>query len=248
MVIAVSGKGGAGKSTLAALIVRHLLRKNEKPILAVDADPNSNFGDKLGLVADITIGSLREDVLKSKYAGPVGIPKQNLIEYGVQDAVAEGKGFDLVVMGRGEGPGCYCSVNNMLRTFLQGLSSRYKHVVIDNEAGMEHLSRRTNDKVDLMLIVSDPTPTCMRSAKRIAELACELEVVRGQMWLLLNRVTNYGEVERSAREYVGLELFGCIPEDFLIQKYELECKSILDLPNDSKAVTALARAFERIEM
>ncbi|MDI6827677.1 MAG: AAA family ATPase, partial [Armatimonadota bacterium] len=161
MIIAVSGKGGAGKTTLAALIVRYLIRKNERPILAVDADPNANFSDKLGIRTDITIGDLREDALKHKYNGPAGIPKQSLIEYGVQNAVAEGSDFDLIVMGRGEGPGCYCSVNNMLRTFLQRLSSKYKHVVIDNEAGMEHLSRRTNDKVDLMLIVSDPTPTCL---------------------------------------------------------------------------------------
>ncbi len=248
MIIAVSGKGGAGKTTLAALIVRYLIKKNESPVLAVDADPNANFGDKLGIRTDITIGDLREDALKNKYNVPAGIPKQSIIEYGVQDAIAEGIGFDLVVMGRGEGPGCYCSVNNMLRTFLQRLSSKYKHVVVDNEAGMEHLSRRTNDKVDLMLIVSDPTPTCLRSAKRIAELANELDVVKGEMWLLLNRVTDCKKAEHLAKEYAGLRLLGCIPEDSLIQEYELECKSILDLPDDSKAAKALNQILERIQL
>src|SRR5450759_3150392 len=143
MVIAVSGKGGVGKSTIAALIVRYLVEKTRKPVLAVDADPNNTLGEKLGVQAVSTIGGLREDALQNKYEAPAGTPKQRMIECQVQEAITEGNGFDLLVMGRGEGRGCYCSVNNMLRTFLEEVSTGYKHVVVDNEAGMEHLSRRT---------------------------------------------------------------------------------------------------------
>jgi len=245
MVIAVSGKGGTGKTTVAALIVRRLIRKREKPVLAVDADPNSNLGGKLGVEAKSAIGALREDILKRKHEA-AGTPKQWRLEYEVQDAIAEGSGFDLLVMGRGEGPGCYCSVNNMLRGLLSKVSSAYKHVVIDNEAGMEHLSRRTDDKVDLMLVVSDATPTGLQSAKRISRMANELEVVRGRMGLIVNRVTDFDWAERNAAEHAGLDLLGLIPEDPLIQDYELRSEPILTLPDESKAAIALGKAFASI--
>jgi len=242
MVIAVSGKGGTGKTTIAALIVRRLIQKREKPILAVDADPNSNLGEKLGLHAERTIGNLREDTLKHKHQA-AGTPKQWTLECEVQEAVAEGSGFDLLVMGRGEGPGCYCSVNNMLRALMGKMSSAYKHIVIDNEAGMEHLSRRTDDKVDLMLMVSDATPTGLRSAKRIGELAKGLEVVRGRMGLIVNRATDVDLAERNAAEYAGLDLIGLIPEDPLIRDYEMRGQPILTLPDDSEAAVALDTAL-----
>ncbi len=243
MVIAVSGKGGTGKTTLAALIVRYCVAHLGKPVLAVDADPNSTLAEKLGIECDCTIGDLREDTLKSKHQASPGTPKQVGVEYAVQNAVAEGSGFDLVVMGRGEGPGCYCSVNNMLRKFLQDVSSGYKHTVIDNEAGMEHLSRRTNDKVDLMFVVSDATPTGLKSARRIAELANGLEVVRGRMGLIVNRVTDPEQARRDAAEFAGLELFGLVPDDALVQEYELHSKPAFALPDDSAAVAAISSVF-----
>ena len=239
MVIAVSGKGGTGKTTLAALIVRYCLGRMDRPILAVDADPNSTLAGKLGLEAECTIGDLREDALKQKREAPAGTPRQIGIQYGVQNAIAEGNGFDLVVMGRGEGPGCYCSVNNMLRTFLHEVSSGYKHTVIDNEAGMEHLSRRTDDKVDLMFVVSDATPTGLRTARRIAELANEIEVVQGRMGLIVNRVTDFERAQRDAASFAGIELMGCIPEDPLVEEFELQCKPAISLPDESKAVAAV---------
>lgn len=246
MVIAVSGKGGTGKSTLAALIVRECIRRMGRPVLAVDADPNSTLGGKLGLEAECTIGDLREDALIHKHDASAGTPKQVCIQYGVQNAIAEGNGFDLVVMGRGEGPGCYCSVNNMLRTFLHEVSSGYKHTVIDNEAGMEHLSRRTDDKVDLMFVVSDATPTGLRSARRIAQLADELEVVRGRMGLLVNRVTDPERAREDAAAFTGLEVLGFIPEDPLVQEYELQCKPVIALPDESKAAAAVTSLFATI--
>jgi CO dehydrogenase maturation factor len=250
MVIAVSGKGGTGKSTLAALIVRHLIDRGERPVLAVDADPNSNFGDKLGVQPDRTIGGLREDALKQKHEAS-GTPKQRGIEYEIQQAVNEGSGFDLLSMGRGEGPGCYCSVNNMVRTFLHDLTSGYNHVVIDNEAGMEHLSRRTNDKVDLMIVVADRTPTGLKAAQRIAQLVRELDVVNGQMGLIINRVperlcSEPPGVETGLVE-TGLPLLGCVPEDPLIEDFELHSKPLLGLPAACHALAAVHSILDNIE-
>ena len=248
MVIAVSGKGGTGKTTLAALIVRHCLTRTREPVLAVDADPNSTLAGKLGIEAEGTIGDLREDALKHKHEASPGTPRQVGIQYGVHNAIAEGKGFDLVVMGRGEGPGCYCSVNNMLRTFLHEVSAGYKHTIIDNEAGMEHLSRRTDDKVDLMFVVSDATPTGLRTARRIADLANELKVVDGRMGLIVNRVTDFEQAQRDAASFAGLELMGCIPEDPLIQEFELQCKPVISLTDESKAAAAVNSIFAGIDI
>lgn len=246
MVIAVAGKGGVGKSTLAALIVRHLVDRKETPVLAVDADPNSTLAEKLGVKADLTIGDIREDALHEKYDAPAGVPKQRTVEYRVEQTLVEGAGFDLVVMGRGEGPGCYCSLNNMLRTFLHGLSSRYRHVVLDNEAGMEHLSRRTNDKVDLMLVVSDPTPTSLQAAGRISQLAMEFDIVRGRMGLIVNR-TPVGSFSKDlAMSATGMELIGCVPDDPLVRDLEFSSKPLLGLPSESEAVLAIEEILTTI--
>ena len=239
MVIAVAGKGGVGKSTLAALILRYLRERSNRPLLAVDADPNNTLGEKLGIRVDCTIGDLREDAMRDKYDAPAGTPKQRAIEYQVQQAVIEGRGFDLLVMGRGEGPGCYCSVNNMLRAFLQDVSAGYQHLVIDNEAGMEHLSRRTNARVDLMLVVCDATPTGMLTARRIAELARKLEIVQGRLGLVVNRAAAPCSAE-EALTATGLELLGCIPEDPLVQEYELQGKPLFDLPATAPALGAVS--------
>ena len=238
MVIAVSGKGGVGKSTISALIVRYLVEKKQKPVLAVDADPNNTLGEKLGVRCDCTIGDLREGAMKNKYDAPAGTPKQRNIEYQVQEAITEGNGFDLLVMGRGEGPGCYCSVNNMLRTFLEDVSAGYRHVMVDNEAGMEHLSRRTNAKVDLLLVVCDPTPTGLLTAKRIGHLANELGIVKGKIGLVINRALAPVTPE-AALEATGLELLACVPEDLQVRDFELQGKALTKLSADSSAVTAI---------
>ena len=245
MVIAVAGKGGTGKSTVASLIVRHLVQRGATPVLAVDADPNSTLEDKLGLQVARTIGGLREDALQQRHDLPAGTPKQRAVEYEIQQAIAEGAGFDLVVMGRGEGPGCYCSLNNMVRTFLQQLASGYRHVVVDNEAGMEHLSRRTNNKVDLMLVVCDRTPIGLKTACRIAEVAKELDVVQGRMGLVINRGPEDCAAEDDAAA-AGLELLGCVPEDRLVQEFELQSRALLDLPAESAAAAAVSGMLQRV--
>ena len=169
-IIAFAGKGGTGKTTIAALTIRYLIEKKHKAILAVDADSNSCLNEALGVDVHATIGKLREESLatvRSGAARPGGMSMEQLFDYQVQQSVIEAKGFDLMVMGRPEGPGCYCAANNIIRKYTDKLSEKYPYVVIDNEAGMEHLSRRTTHKVDLLLIISDPTQKGMQTAKRI---------------------------------------------------------------------------------
>lgn len=247
MIFAVSGKGGTGKTTLASLIVGNLKSRGQTPILAIDADPNSNLGDKLGLTVDITIGDLREDTQELKYEGPAGVPKQRLVESSLQKAIVEGIGFDLLAMGRGEGPGCYCSVNNMLRASMQELARSYRHIVIDNEAGMEHLSRRTNSKVDLMMIVCDETSTGLKSAERIAELARKLDVVDGEMKLVVNRATDSESAQRCA-SIVGIELLGFVPNDGMVMDFEINGRPLVGLPNNSGAVESVDKMLDSLEL
>ena len=239
MVIAVSGKGGTGKSTISALVVRYLLAQRATPVLVVDADPNSTLGEKLGIAARQTIGDLREGMQERKYDAPSDTPKQRTVEFEIQQAIEEGNGFDFLAMGRGEGSGCYCSINNMLRTFLHDLTSSYAHVVIDNEAGMEHLSRRTNDKVSLMLMIGDSTPTGLKSAKTIAELARKHEVVSGEMGLVVNRLGDYPPSPALLAD-TGLALLGYIPDDPRVHEFEQCGRSLLELPADSAAVVAVS--------
>ena len=177
-VIALAGKGGTGKTSVAGLTVRYLMEKKKKPVLAVDADSNSCLHEALGVEVHATIGHLREESLRTIRSGaerPGGMSMEQLFDYQVQQSVIEAKGFDLMVMGRPEGPGCYCAANNIIRKYTDKLSETYSYVVIDNEAGMEHLSRRTTHKVDLLLIVSDPTVRGIKTAQRIAGLVKELE-------------------------------------------------------------------------
>lgn len=245
MVIAVSGKGGMGKSTLAALVVRHLVARRATPVLAVDADPNSTLGDKLGLEPQRTIGGVREDALQQKHQAPAGTPRQRAVEYEVQQAIAEGPGFDLVVMGRGEGPGCYCALNNIVRSFLGDLTSGYRHIVVDNEAGMEHMSRRANDKVDLMLVVSDGTPTGLKAAHRIADLARELRIVTGRMGLVVNRADQDPRHEAAAAA-MGLALLGHVPADPQVAEFEMSGQVLLSLPDESPAAVAVSGLLDRL--
>jgi CO dehydrogenase maturation factor len=165
-LLAVSGKGGAGKTAVAAGLVLSLREELNGPILAVDADPNSTLGDALGIPWSTTLANVREATDR-----PAGVAKADVVEFGVEQAVAEGEGIDLLVMGRPEGPGCYCAVNHLLRGSLQRIARRYEAVVIDNEAGMEHLSRRTTDEVAALLVITGPTVVSLRAARQVLRLA-----------------------------------------------------------------------------
>ena len=173
--IAVAGKGGTGKTTLAALLITQLVLDNKGPVLAIDADPDSNLGDLLGIEPEQSIGDLREEVLDAIKKLPAGMTKASYVEAGLHQIIAEAQGFDLLAMGRGEGSGCYCALNNMIRKFSDDLTPSYRWVVMDNEAGLEHLSRRTTRNVDALLVVVSDNPLSLRSAEKIQTLTEDLD-------------------------------------------------------------------------
>lgn len=251
-VIAFAGKGGTGKTTIAALTIRYLIEKKQKPVLAVDADSNSCLNETLGVSVYSTIGALREeslDVIRSGVERPGGMSMEQLFDYQVQQAVVEAKGFDLLVMGRPEGPGCYCAANNIIRKYTDKLSEKYQYVVIDNEAGMEHLSRRTTHKVDLMLVISDPAQKGINTAKRINSLIDELSLEIDRRVLVINRVSGNETVKlKEMVKGVNFETVSSLPEDENILRFDLEGKPVLDLPSESKAVGAVFELLDTLKI
>lgn len=245
-VIAVAGKGGTGKTTVAGLVVRALRRSGRSPILAVDADPNTNLDAALGLRPAKTVSDVL-DATKGMRSVPNNMPKATYLEYELSDCLAEGQGVDLIVMGRPEGAGCYCAANHLLRTHLDRLMSTYPVVVMDNEAGMEHLSRRTTRDVGLLLIVSDPTMAGIRAAMRIKALVGELNLTVREMALVVNRTTSLPEAVERAIAADGLRLAGLVPQDPLIAEFELEGRPLVDLPEDAAAVRAMEQVLASVE-
>ena len=247
MIVGVAGKGGVGKSTIAALLIRSLLARGVKPLLAVDADTNTCLYEKLGVEAARTLGQIREESVRLKQEAPTGLAKRDLLEMEVQSAVVEGTGFDLLAMGRQEGPGCYCYVNNLLRSFVDGLGGAYKAIVIDNEAGMEHLSRRTNAGVDVMLFVCEPTRSSARTIARLKELAEGLDFRIGAQYVVVNRANGVLEATvQTEIEGVGLETIGVVPKDEAVLRYESEDESLLELPSDSAAAAAVDQIVKKL--
>lgn len=184
--IAVTGKGGTGKSTISALLVNALYVTKKKIILAIDADPNYNLDVKLGIEAKRTIGDMREEMRRAGDENPGGMNKSQFVEYQLKILLEEGDKFDLLTMGRQEGTGCYCYINNVLRHLIDTLSANYPYIVIDNDAGMEHLSRRTDKHMDFLIIASDATKVGLMTAARIRDMAVEMELVHGKVILLVN--------------------------------------------------------------
>lgn len=241
--VAVSGKGGTGKTTLTGMLINFLVKKGKKPILAVDADANANLHEVLGVEVDLTIGEARERMKKDV---PTGMTKDIWFEMQVQQSVIEEENYDLIVMGRPEGPGCYCAANSLARRFIDILTDNYSYVVIDNEAGMEHLSRLTTQNVDLLFVVSDPTVRGIRTAGRILEVVKELGLNIKELALIVNRVQ--GEFEPKMAELVGeigLKLAGVLPADETIADFDLEGKPTIQLPEDTPAVQKAYEIFEK---
>jgi CO dehydrogenase maturation factor len=241
--IAVSGKGGTGKTTLAGMILRFLLDQRKGPILAVDADSNANLHEVLGVEVRSTIGEARELMKKDV---PTGMTKDIWFEYKVQESLVESKGFDLIVMGRPEGPGCYCAANTLARKCIDLLTGNYRYLVIDNEAGMEHFSRLTTRDVDLLFVVSDPTRRGILTAARIRNLIHELDLRILRDVLVINRVQ--GEPDPDLLKEANnqrLELAGMIPVDELVYQYDLEGRPTFQLPAGSKSVLAARSILEK---
>ncbi len=251
-VIAFSGKGGTGKTTLAALTIRYLIETRQRPVLAIDADSNSCLNEALGVPVHATIGKLREESLATVRSGaerPGGMSTEELFDYQVQQSIVEAEGFDLLVMGRPEGPGCYCAANNIIRKYTDKLSDNYPYVVIDNEAGMEHLSRRTTQNVDLLFIVSDPSKKGLLTARRINDLVDELRLKVARRALIINRISEEDSEElKDNTTNLPFERIFNVPEDREIFSVDLNGKPIFDLPSDSKALKATFRILDSLRI
>jgi CO dehydrogenase maturation factor len=256
--IALAGKGGVGKTTVAGMVIKYLAQNQTGSILAIDADPSSNLNMVLGLDLEWTVGDIREDMLQKVKASlteggaamgvmPGGTSKRDYLEYHVRSSLAEGSRFDLIAMGRGEGQGCYCAVNHNLREVIDGMSKHYAYVVIDNEAGMEHLSRRTTRDVQHLLIVSDPTQRGLVAAQRIADLRKELDIQVENAYLIINRLP--GEMPLELKEFaekMDVPLLGTIPADENLAAYEYSGRPLVDLGDESAVYQSVAMMMNKI--
>ncbi len=242
--IGLAGKGGTGKTTIAGLLVKYLLENKRTPVLAVDADSNANFNEVLGLKVEDTLGDAREEMKKGV---ATGMTKDVFMEMKLEQAVVEAEGYDLIVMGRPEGSGCYCAANTLLINYLSRLIDNYTSVVIDNEAGMEHISRLTTNNIDVLLIVSDASRRGILSAARISELTEELGVRIGKKYFIINQVKDErkDDLIKVAEEF-GLEVAGIIPEDKNIREYDLKGVPTIQLENKSESIKAAYEIFKNI--
>ena len=256
--IALAGKGGVGKTTIAGMVVKYLAESQSGTILAIDADPSSNLNMVLGLDLEWTVGDIREDMLSqvktSLTAGgaamgalPGGVSKHEYLDYEIRSSLSEGVQFDLIAMGRSEGPGCYCAVNHNLRDVVDSISKNYRYLVIDNEAGMEHLSRRTTRDVDHMLVVTDPTQRGLVAAQRIAKLSTELDIRVENAYLIVNRLS--GEMppalEKSIQQ-LPIPLLGVVPSDSDLMDFEFSGRPLVELGADSPVFRSVAQMMEKI--
>jgi len=241
--IGLAGKGGTGKTTISGLLVKYLMENGKIPVLAVDADSNVNFNEVLGLDVQETLGDAREEMKKGV---ATGMTKDVFMEMKLEQAVIEANGFDLIVMGRPEGSGCYCAANTLLTQYLDRLINNYAYVVIDNEAGMEHLSRLTTNNIDLLLIVSDASRRGIQSAARIMALTDELGLRIGQKIFIVNQVKDgqQGVIEKVVHEY-QLDCAGIIPEDTRVRDFDLNGRPTIELDRESIALKTAYQIFEK---
>lgn len=251
-IIAVAGKGGVGKTTLTGLLIQYLCESGKKPVLAVDADANANLNEVLGVGIECTLGELREEIeragVDSRYQIPVGMTKQAYLEARLSDAITEEDDYDLMVMGRTQGQGCYCFVNGLVQTQIQKLQSNYPYVVVDNEAGMEHISRGLIPTMEIALLVSDCSRRGVQAAGRIAALMKELNFKPKTVGLIVNRAPE-GKPDAGTMEEVekqGLTLLGVVPQDQDVYQYDCDGKPIVRLPKDSPVRSALHDIVQKL--
>ncbi|MHC4524885.1 MAG: ATP-binding protein [Planctomycetota bacterium] len=235
--IAVSGKGGVGKTTIAAMMIRELIARSTGAVLGVDADPNACLAFTLGVETTGSIADLREQT-RNKQPSNAGIDRLSSFEYGLEQIIVEAKGFDLVTMGRPEGRDCYCAVNNLLRKYLDQLGSRYNFIVLDNEAGMEHLSRRTTNKVDLLCIIAEHSPIGEMTAQRIFELTKALEIEVKRTGIIWNKA-------ETPIQLTGIPNFGSIPCDQAVIDASMQGKTIFDINSQSPAFQAVRDILDK---
>jgi CO dehydrogenase maturation factor len=259
--IALAGKGGVGKTTVAAMVIKYLAQTQPGAILAIDADPSSNLNMVLGLDLEWTVGDIREDMLEkvkeSLTAGGAamgaldgGVTKRDYLDYEIRSSLSEGSRFDLIAMGRSEGPGCYCAVNHNLRDVIDSISKNYRYVVIDNEAGMEHLSRRTTRDAQVLLVVSDPTQRGIVAAERIASFRHDLDIRIEKTYLILNRLEGDTiPAPLQARiDALDIPLLGVVPSDDDLMAFEFSGRPLVELGDDSPVYQAVAAMMQRIKI
>lgn len=251
-IIAVAGKGGVGKTTLTGLLIQYLCESGKKPVLAVDADANANLNEVLGVGIECTLGELREEIeragVDSRYQIPVGMTKQAYLEARLSDAITEEDDYDLMVMGRTQGQDCYCFVNGLVQTQIQKLQSNYPYVVVDNEAGMEHISRGLIPTMEIAILVSDCSRRGVQAAGRIAALMKELNFKPKTVGLIVNRAPE-GKLDAGTMEEVekqGLTLLGVVPQDQDVYQYDCDGKPIVRLPKDSPVRSALHDIVQKL--
>jgi CO dehydrogenase maturation factor len=245
--IAVAGKGGSGKTSVASLVIRYLVKNKLGTILAVDADPNSNLAESLGLEVRQTVGRILHDFQGEKLNIPQGMSKEAYLEYQLNLAITESKDLDLVTMGRGEGPECYCYPNVVIRKLIDDWSKNYAYVVMDNEAGLEHLSRRTTRDVDELLLVSDHSVKGVRAVARIKELAAELKLAITRESVIINLVPDgIDPILSQEMARLGIVPTATIPQDEELRRYDLEQRPLFDLPDTAKAVLAVNDLMDKL--
>ncbi|MDP8256005.1 MAG: AAA family ATPase [Candidatus Alcyoniella australis] len=245
-VIALAGKGGTGKTTVAGMIVRRLVERWPGPVLALDGDANDNLSETLGLARRGSIAGVTDEFASQRDDLPSGMTKEALLEMRVSASISEGRGMDLLVMGHPEGPGCYCYVNNVLRSQIERLQSNYRFVVIDNEAGMEHVSRRTTRKIDLLLLVADYSAKSLRAATRVAQVARELELDVKRTGLILNGAPQDHSALEPELQATGLELLAVLPHSDRVRDNDVQARSVFELPQDDPALVATAELVDRL--
>lgn len=250
--IAVAGKGGVGKTTICGMIIDRLIQEKKGPVLVVDADANSNLNEVLGVEVDTTLGAIREEMAQAELKGtiPAGMSKQDYAEMKFSDALVEERDFDMLVMGRTQGKGCYCYVNGVLKSQVDKYVNNYRYLVIDNEAGLEHISRGTLPHVDLMLLVSDCSRRGIQAVARIAEMVGELNLQPGKMLLIVNRAPG-GQLNAGVAEEIekhGLQLAGVLPQDELVYEYDCDGKPSSKLPESAPIKTALHQIMKDINL
>jgi CO dehydrogenase maturation factor len=257
--IALAGKGGVGKTTVAAMVIKYLSQNQPGAILAIDADPSSNLNMVLGLELDWTVGDIREGMLdkvkESLTASGAamgalegGVTKREYLDYEIRSSLAEGSHFDLIAMGRSEGPGCYCAVNHNLREVIDSISKNYRYVVIDNEAGMEHLSRRTTRDVQVLLVVSDPTQRGIVAAERIAGFRHALDINIENAYLILNRLESE-TIPAPLQERIDaldIPLLGTVPANEELAEFEFSGRPLVELDDESPVYQAVAAMMREI--
>ena len=248
--IAVAGKGGVGKTTTCGMLIDYLCKKKQGPVLVVDADANSNLNEVLGVEVETSLGAIREEMARAEMKGsvPAGMTKADYAEFKFNSALVEEDDFDMIVMGRTQGKGCYCYVNGVLKTQVDKYAKNYKYVVMDNEAGLEHVARGTLPHVDTMLLISDCSRRGIQAAARVADMIEEMELKPGRLGLIVNRAPD-GVLDAGVKaeiEKYGLDLLGVLPQDEGVYRCDCAGEPSARLPESNSVKTALKGILQSI--